>query len=129
MAVVIMTDCVFCRIIAGSEPVTVVHRWPDAIAIVPRNPVTPGHVLVIPARHVQDYLEDPAVTGAVAERAAEIALHPSNLITSAGSVATQTVYHLHVHIVPRSEGDGLPLPWTPQQERARAGKGVSASGQ
>lgn len=45
-------------------------------------------------------------------RAAEIAPHPSNLITSAGAEATQSVFHLHVHIVPRGENDGLALPWT-----------------
>lgn len=106
-----MADCVFCRIVAGSEPATVVRRWSDAIAIVPLNPVVAGHVLVIPIRHVQDYLEDPAVTGMVAARASEIAPHPSNLITSAGAEATQSVYHLHVHVVPRRENDGLALPW------------------
>jgi histidine triad (HIT) family protein len=109
-----VTDCIFCRIVQGVEPANVVVRWSDAIAIVPRNPVTRGHVLVIPKQHVQDYLDDPAVSAMVTARAAEIAPHPSNLITSAGALASQTVYHLHAHVVPRREGDGLPLPWTPQ---------------
>lgn len=112
-------SCVFCRIVAGTEPATVVREWEDAIAFSPRHPVTPGHLLVVPRTHVADAVEAPAVTGAVFARAAELAaergLDSLNLITSRGAEATQTVYHLHAHLVPRREGDGLPLPWTPQQ--------------
>jgi len=104
-------ECVFCDIIDGQTPATVVHRWPDAWAIVPLGPVVDGHVIVIPVDHVADYREDPAVTAAVMARAAEIAPHPSNLITSAGREATQSVFHLHAHIVPRADGDDLALPW------------------
>lgn len=107
-----MTEsCVFCRIIAGREPATVLRRWDDAIAIVPLSPVADGHVLIIPAVHVADYTEDPDVTAVVARRAAEIAPYPSNLITSAGREATQSVGHLHAHVVPRHYNDGLALPW------------------
>lgn len=104
--------CVFCAIVRGEAPAAVVHRWPDALAIVPRSPVTAGHVLVIPLVHVADVREQPAVSGRVMRRAAEIAPHPCNVITSAGSEATQTVFHLHVHVVPRAAGDGLALPWS-----------------
>lgn len=108
-------DCVFCRIIAGDEPAEVVATWPDAIAVVPLNPVVPGHRLVIPTAHVVDFTEDATVTGAVMARAAQLAqawaIHPANLITSAGREATQSVFHLHAHVVPRAENDGLALPW------------------
>lgn len=104
--------CVFCRIVTGSAPATVVRRWPDAVAIVPLNPVTAGHVLVIPALHVADFTTDPDVTAVVFRRAAELGRAPANLITSAGSEATQSVPHLHAHLVPRRAGDGLALPWT-----------------
>ena len=114
-------SCVFCGIIAGAEPATVVRCWDDALAIVPRSPVTAGHILVIPVQHVEDYTTDPDVTAIVARRAAAVGQYPSNLITSAGAEATQSVRHLHAHVVPRSEGDGLPLPWTPQQTVAQAG--------
>ncbi len=107
-----VAECVFCRIIAGKSPANVVHRWIDAIAIVPLNPVTPGHLLVIPDEHVCDATVAPYVTAKAFGYAAEIAPYPCNLITSAGSVATQTVMHLHIHIVPRSEDDGLMLPWS-----------------
>jgi histidine triad (HIT) family protein len=107
--------CVFCEIIAERSPAKVVREWPDAIAIEPLNPVTEGHVLVIPRSHVGDFTEDPACTALVMRRAAELGIAPMNLITSAGGEATQTVFHLHVHLVPRRAGDGLPLPWAPQQ--------------
>lgn len=109
-----MTDCVFCRIVNGQAPSTQVREWPDAVAIVPHRPVVDGHVLVIPKRHVADFTEDPDVTAAVMRRASGIGEYPMNLITSAGSAATQTVFHLHVHLVPRRDGDGLALPWTPK---------------
>lgn len=104
--------CVFCAIVACNEPATVLHKWSGVLAIEPLNPVVAGHTLVIPTRHVNDALEDPDVTAAVMRAAAELAQSPCNIITSVGSEATQSVLHLHVHIVPRSEGDGLALPWT-----------------
>lgn len=106
--------CAFCRMAAGTDPTPLVRDWPDAFAIVPRRPVTPGHLLVIPRRHVRDATTDPAVTAAVMQRAAELggeAKGDLNIITAAGPAATQTVFHAHVHLVPRRHGDGLPLPW------------------
>lgn len=104
-------SCVFCEIVAGDAPATVLASWPDALAIRPLGPVTPGHALIIPRRHVRDLTEDPEVTAATFRRAAEYAQPPVNLITSAGEVATQSVYHLHVHVLPRSWRDGVRLPW------------------
>lgn len=113
--------CVFCAIVAGTAEATVVRQWTDAVAIRPLNPVTPGHVLVIPNVHVDDVGDDPAVSARAMACAAELAaeLPAANVITSKGSAATQTVFHLHVHVVPRAAGDGLPLPWTPQQAAQR----------
>ena len=118
-------DCVFCRIVAGDAPATIVRAWDDALAIRPRSGgCTDGHVMVIPRTHVQDAGEDPTVTAATMARAAELMaeLPAANLITSKGAEATQTVFHLHVHLVPRASGDGLPLPWTPQHEARAAQK-------
>lgn len=122
-----MTDrhdaaCVFCQIAANEAPAVIVREWPDCLAFMPLNPVTMGHVLVIPRAHVSDALAAPALTGLVMQRASALAAQRAtacNLITSVGAAATQTVAHLHVHIVPRRHGDGLPLPWTPQQEGNR----------
>lgn len=113
-----MSDpCVFCEIVAGRAPARIAAGWPDAVAIHPLNPVTPGHLLVIPQGHVADFRTDPAVSASVMARAAELASRmpgDANLITSAGEAATQTVPHLHLHLVPRRAGDGLALPWTGQ---------------
>jgi len=111
-----MKKCVFCGIAAGKAPAVVVREWPDALAIRPRSGgVTEGHVMVLPRVHVADAGTDPEVTAAVMRRAAELmAEHPAaNLITSRGADATQSVFHLHVHVVPRRADDGLALPWTP----------------
>ncbi|WP_369265817.1 HIT family protein [Streptomyces harbinensis] len=115
--------CVFCDIAAGTAPATVLREWPDALAIVPRGGCTPGHVLVIPRVHVRDAVSDPDVYGAVSRRAAQYAAtigSDCNLAVNCGPVAGQTVWHLHVHFIPRRPADGLPMPWTPQQEAARA---------
>jgi histidine triad (HIT) family protein len=114
-----MTTCPFCKIIARQAPAIFVNTWSDAIAIRPLRPVTPGHVLVIPMRHVRDAGVDPVITGLTMRRAAELMakLPHANLITSRGDLATQTVFHLHVHVIPRVAGDGLHLPWTLQPER------------
>lgn len=111
-------ECVFCRIANGREPNEILRWWPDAVAFEPLGPVVPGHVLIVPRCHVGDALEDPMVTAMVFARAAEWAKEhtaSANLITSAGAAATQTVLHLHIHVVPRTAGDGLKLPWTKEQ--------------
>jgi histidine triad (HIT) family protein len=108
-----MNPCVFCEIVAGQAPATVVKEWDDALAIVPLGPVVDGHTLVIPKQHVADFGENPEVSAATMLRAAELAAgnRPMNLITSRGREATQSVFHLHLHLVPRAENDGLALPW------------------
>jgi histidine triad (HIT) family protein len=108
-----MTDCPFCEIVAGRAPATIVREWPQTIAIVPLNPVVEGHVLVIPKRHVDDFTTSPYTTANAMHCAAELARDsgPMNVITSKGRAATQSVFHLHLHLVPRTENDGLALPW------------------
>lgn len=110
-----MTDqpCPFCEIVAGRAPATVVHEWSDVIAIVPLNPVVEGHTLVIPRAHVDDAATDPDITAATMLRGAELAAasQSSNILTSIGKAATQSVFHLHIHVVPRAPGDQLMLPW------------------
>lgn len=109
-------SCAFCNIVLGTASAIIVREWPDALAIVPLNPVTDGHLLIIPKAHVTDACEDPVVTGAVMQRAVELPDRPCNLITSVGRAATQSVFHLHIHVVPRQFGDGLALPWSGQKE-------------
>lgn len=122
-----MRNCVFCDIVAGQAEAKFVASWEHSIAIIPRDPVTGtmenGHVLVLPREHVIDFIDDPVVTGRVMTDAAIIAWQLKrahggdwNLITSAGADATQTVFHLHVHLVRRVANDGLTLPWTGQHK-------------
>lgn len=116
--------CPFCEIAAGRAPATFVYTWPDALAIVPLSPVTEGHTLVIPRVHVANFATDPEVAATTMRRAAEAAsaIRPGgqmNLITSWGAAATQSVFHLHLHLVPRTEGDGLALPWYSGKGRQR----------
>lgn len=125
-----LEGCPFCDIVRGRGRAKIVHEWPDAIAFVPLNPVTPGHVLVVPRTHVMEFTQEPWVSAMVMRRAAELAvtLDPIaeyNLITSAGEAATQTVDHLHLHLVPRREGDGLALPWAPAPVEVTATKCVA----
>jgi histidine triad (HIT) family protein len=104
--------CVFCQKIAGMK----LHHTVEVVDFEPLNPVTSGHRLVVPVRHVVSYVTDPKLTAEVMRKAALLgqSLADSNVITSNGEFATQTVMHMHVHIVPRRKGDGLRLPWTGQ---------------
>jgi histidine triad (HIT) family protein len=111
-----ITECPFCRRIERGE-YDAGDTW--SVTFEPLNPVTPGHRLFVSRWHVADALERPEVAGHVMRYAAQWAaghdMNPCNLITSAGAAAIQTVFHLHVHAVPRRPGDGLHLPWTGRQ--------------
>lgn len=113
-----MTDCPFCKRI-DAEEFDYFDRY--SVAFQPLNPVTPGHFLVVPRKHVAHALESPSDAGHALRLAGYLAnrmgLESANFITSAGGPATQTVFHLHVHVVPRRDGDGLALPWTGQKKQ------------
>jgi histidine triad (HIT) family protein len=114
-----MTDCPFCERLKAGE-----YDYADgySAAFEPLNPVTSGHWLAVPQVHVPDAMAAPEAAGRVLRFAAELAGHLQlgccNFITSAGPVASQTVMHLHVHVVPRRTGDGLQLPWPQHPERS-----------
>lgn len=103
--------CAFCDY---DGPSPIVAEAPGVIAFRPLNPVTEGHLLFVPEVHVEDATEAPAITALVMAAASDWArgVGDCNLITSVGEAATQTVKHLHIHLVPRSVGDGLALPWS-----------------
>jgi histidine triad (HIT) family protein len=115
-------DCIFCKIIAGELPGQIVEEDERTIAFMDINPATRGHLLVIPRAHARNLLEispeDLGATIATAQRMAQRVnqrLEPAgiNLINSCGSAAWQTVFHFHVHVIPRYEDDPLKLPWVP----------------
>ena len=114
--------CIFCKIVAGELPGTIVDEDERTIAFMDINPATRGHALVIPRKHARDLLEiEPEELQAVAVAAQRLAARAPerlgadgvNLINSCGKAAWQTVFHFHIHVVPRYEGDPLRLPWVP----------------
>lgn len=107
----IQAPCTFCDIVAGKEMAKIEHEWPDALAIHTNRPKAPGHLLVLPKKHVQDAAEDPEVAAMVMRRAAEIAKPPSHISTNMGGAAAQTIFHLHYHIIPRKAHEEVKVSW------------------
>jgi histidine triad (HIT) family protein len=113
--------CDFCAIAQGQDTsAEVVCEGSDWLAFFPLNPATPGHTLIIPRTHVADLWQvDPDLGGELMAatirvgRAIDDALKPEgmNLITSAGKTAEQTIFHLHLHVVPRWHRDGFGRIW------------------
>jgi histidine triad (HIT) family protein len=115
-------ECVFCKIAAGELPATIVDEDERTIAFMDIAPATRGHALVIPRAHSRDLLDVPAddLTATIlaaqrlAARAGErLGAQGVNLLNSCGAAAWQTVFHFHIHVIPRYEGDPLRLPWVP----------------
>ncbi|MCZ4494129.1 MAG: hypothetical protein JWP53_3060 [Conexibacter sp.] len=115
-------DCLFCKIVAGEIPSTIVDSDERTVAFMDINPGTRGHALVVPRNHSRDLLEiDPedltavAVAGQrLAGRAKEaLGADGVNLLNSCGEVAWQTVFHFHLHVIPRYADDTVRLPWIP----------------
>ncbi|MCW3029228.1 MAG: hypothetical protein JWN81_2439 [Solirubrobacterales bacterium] len=115
-------DCLFCKIVAGEIPATIVDEDERTIAFMDINPATRGHALVIPREHSADLLsverEDLLAVAVAARRLAgrakeRLQADGVNLVNSCGAVAWQSVFHFHMHVIPRYEGDPLRLPWVP----------------
>ncbi len=106
--------CVFCSIVAGTTPASIVLRDDDVVAFLDARPLFLGHVLVVPVRHVVTLGELPrsALTplfGAVQRLSVALpaALGAQGTFVAQNNVVSQSVPHLHVHVVPRTKGDGL----------------------
>lgn len=109
-----MDGCVFCKKIKEGSVEKAEFKYPPIYHFEPLNPVVPGHRLFIPSKHYARADVVPVITGAIFAEAASWARRQGedfNLIVNGGPNAGQTVFHLHVHYVPRREGDGLLLPW------------------
>ncbi|MDX6534235.1 MAG: histidine triad family protein [Gaiellales bacterium] len=122
-----MDDCIFCRIVSGELPSTRAYEDDRAIAIMDIFPATRGHVLVVPRAHARDVHDiaddDLAHCALVAKRLAGKAMRNLGadgvtIMQSNGPAAWQTVFHYHVHVIPRYESDPLVLPWKPGKEPA-----------
>jgi histidine triad (HIT) family protein len=117
-------DCIFCKILAGELPAQTVQEDDHTVAFLDINPWTRGHAVVIPRRHARDLLEigdeDLAHVAAAARRLARrmqdtLGCAGVNLLNSCGQAAWQTIFHFHMHVIPRYEGDPLELPTRPTQ--------------
>ena len=115
-------DCIFCKILAGDLPSERVDEDEHTIAFMDVAPATYGHTLVVPRNHATDLLEiAPDDLDAVARHGQQIAMRMKerlgadgvNLLNSCGAAAWQTVFHFHLHVIPRYNDDPLRLPWVP----------------
>ncbi|MDP1847334.1 MAG: HIT domain-containing protein [Solirubrobacteraceae bacterium] len=115
-------DCLFCQIVAGEIPATVIAEDERTIAFMDINPASRGHALVIPRAHARDVhdidTDDLRAVAATAQTVAarvieRLGAAGVNLLNSSGAAAWQTVFHFHMHVIPRYEGDPLRLPWVP----------------
>jgi histidine triad (HIT) family protein len=131
-------DCIFCKILAGELPATIVDEDERTIAFMDIAPATRGHALVIPRAHSRDLLaierDDLQAAALASQRLAarmtqRLRADGVNLLNACGAVAFQTVFHFHVHVIPRYEGDPVRLPWVPKagdpQEIAAAAQELS----
>jgi histidine triad (HIT) family protein len=117
-------DCLFCKIVAGEIPATIVDSDDRTVSFMDISPATRGHALVVPREHSPNLLEigeeDLAACAVAAQRLARkakanLGADGVNLLNSCGPAAWQTVFHFHVHVIPRYEDDPLRLPWQPQE--------------
>lgn len=116
-----MENCIFCKIIAGEIPSTTVYEDEDFKAILDINPAARGHVVILPKRHAANIYEIPDEDAAkilpVAKKIAT-ALRDAfdcdgvNILQNNGEAAGQTVFHLHVHVIPRFADDDVRIKWT-----------------
>lgn len=110
-------SCVFCAIVAGEAPAIRIYEEDDYLGFLDIRPFTRGHTLVIPKRHTVDLTDTPAETCAAmvsvgqriarAARLSELAADGNNVVINDGRAAFQSVFHLHLHVIPRRNGDKL----------------------
>ena len=116
--------CVFCELVAGKLPISVIDETEDVVALMDIQPVNPGHILIIPKRHAP-YLADldPTLGGhifamgmrvAAALRTCGVRCEGVNLFLADGEAAGQEVFHAHLHVFPRFLGDGFGLKFSPK---------------
>ncbi len=117
-----MTDCLFCSIVAGDLPAEIIDEDERTVTLMDISPATAGHALVIPRQHAEDLYEisagDLAACMTAAQRTALrardlLGADGVNLLNSCKPAAWQTVFHFHIHVIPRYDDDPLQLPWIP----------------
>jgi histidine triad (HIT) family protein len=116
-------DCIFCKVIAGEIPGEIVDSDDRTVTVMDINPATRGHVVVMPREHAENLLsvpeDDLAATMAAVRRITtrlQETLEPDgfNILNNMGRAAWQSIFHFHVHVIPRYHEDPLQLPWLPE---------------
>ncbi len=116
-------DCIFCKIVHGEIPCFKVYEDDETLAFMDINPVHPGHALVVSKSHHPTLFDMPdAAISACARTARKVAVavrktvEPDgiNLLQCNGPAAAQSVLHFHLHVLPRKDGDRVPLNWIPR---------------
>ena len=119
-----MSDCIFCKIIAGEIPSATIYEDDEFQVILDRFPSGEGHTLILPKQHVANIFEiEPALAGRAFALAARLSramkevlgFTDMNILQNNGAIAGQTVFHFHIHLIPRREGDGIHVAWTPTE--------------
>ncbi|HEX9712845.1 MAG TPA: HIT family protein [Actinomycetota bacterium] len=122
-----MADCLFCGIVAGTEPAEILFEDEDAIAFLDIGPATEGHTLVVPRHHCVDLFDIGEERAGTLMRTAvevaellKVALQPAgmNMVHASGAAAWQSVFHFHLHLIPRYRIDELTPPWPIGRTRA-----------
>lgn len=117
-------NCIFCKIAAGEIPSRTLYEDDSFRVILDISPASKGHAIILPKNHAANIYEiseeDAGKIFVVAKKVAAVmkdVLHCDgmNILQNNGEVAGQTVFHLHVHLIPRYEGDQLQIKWTPQK--------------
>jgi histidine triad (HIT) family protein len=120
----IKDDCIFCKIAQGDIPSATVYEDEDFRVILDISPATKGHGLIIPKAHFDNVFEmDEATASKVFVLAnkvakamkAELNCDGMNILQNNGTIAGQTVFHFHMHLIPRYEGDGVKLTWAQKE--------------
>jgi len=124
-----MKDCVFCRIVRREAPAEIVYEDDKAMAFMDINPATPGHTLIIPKEHFRNVFDVDEETAAHLMKVA-VRLAPAikkamgadglNILNANERAAFQSVFHFHLHLIPRWFGDGLKPPWVSRPGDPRA---------
>lgn len=118
-------NCIFCKLANGDIPTTTLYEDEDFRIIFDGSPATVGHALIIPKSHVTDVLEIPeelqAKAYVLAKKAAAVLVQVFgadgiNILQNTGKAAGQTVFHFHIHLIPRYEGDGAMIQWKPGEQ-------------
>ena len=117
-------ECIFCEIVAGNIPAAKVYEDEHVFAFMDIAPINPGHTLVIPKQHYRNLYDMPTEIGGKIMQATipianaiRTALNPDglNLFQSNEAAGFQTVFHFHLHVLPRWEDDSIRLPWRPSE--------------